>query len=131
MKAALDGFNEQTGPVFKIARDPRVTRIGRFIRKHSIDELPQLVNVLRGDMAIVGPRPPVPKEVAQYSPSQRRRLSVRPGLTCFWQVSGRNQISFEEWMRMDLDYIDRWSLGLDILLILKTIPAVVLSRGAS
>ena len=131
LKAKLAALNEQTGPVFKMKNDPRVTRIGRFIRKYSIDELPQLLNVLRGDMSIVGPRPPVPNEVARYEPWQRRRLSVRPGLTCIWQVSGRNQISFEEWMYMDMRYIDHWSLGEDFNLILKTVPVVVTGRGAS
>jgi exopolysaccharide biosynthesis polyprenyl glycosylphosphotransferase len=103
--------NEQNGPVFKMLRDPRITRVGAFIRRYSIDELPQLWNVLRGDMAIVGPRPPILKEVQQYQPWQRRRLSVRPGLTCFWQVSGRNAIGFEEWMQLDLQYVDQWSIG--------------------
>lgn len=131
LKEKLAALNEQTGPVFKMKNDPRITRIGRFIRKYSIDELPQLINVLRGDMSVVGPRPAVPKEVAQYQPWQRRRLSVRPGLTCIWQVSGRNQISFEEWMYLDMRYIDHWSLAEDISLILKTLPVVVTGRGAS
>lgn len=131
LKAKLAAQNEQTGPVFKMKNDPRVTRIGRFIRKFSIDELPQLVNVLRGDMSIVGPRPPVPQEVAKYEPWQRRRLSVRPGLTCIWQVSGRNQISFQEWMYLDMQYIDHWSLRQDFDLILKTVPVVITGRGAS
>ncbi len=131
LKKALMAKNEQTGPVFKMARDPRVTDIGRFLRKYSIDELPQLVNVLRGDMALVGPRPPVPSEVAKYEPWQRRRLSVRPGLTCVWQVSGRNQISFEEWMYLDMQYIDNWSLREDLSLIFRTVPVVLTGRGAS
>ena len=131
LKAKLLAFNEQSGPVFKLTRDPRVTAVGRFIRKHSLDELPQLVNVLRGDMTIVGPRPPVPSEVARYEAWQRRRLSVRPGLTCVWQVSGRNQISFEEWMYLDMRYIDHWTLAEDIRLILRTVPVVVTGRGAS
>ena len=131
LKARLAAQNEQTGPVFKMKNDPRITRIGRFIRKYSIDELPQLINVLRGDMSVVGPRPPVPQEVAQYEPWQRRRLSVRPGLTCIWQVSGRNQISFEEWMYLDMQYIDHWSLSQDLSLILKTVPVVLTGRGAS
>jgi lipopolysaccharide/colanic/teichoic acid biosynthesis glycosyltransferase len=108
-----------------------VTPVGRFIRKYSIDELPQLINVLWGDMSIVGPRPPIPSEVSQYDTWQLRRLSVRPGLTCIWQVSGRNQITFEQWMRMDLDYIDNWSLWRDLSLVLKTVPAVLRGRGAS
>jgi exopolysaccharide biosynthesis polyprenyl glycosylphosphotransferase len=130
-QCALLALNEQAGPVFKIARDPRVTRVGRFIRKFSIDELPQLINVLRGDMSLVGPRPPVPKEVVQYQPWQRRRLSVRPGLTCIWQVSGRNQIGFDAWMRLDMRYIDHWSLKGDAGLILRTLPIVFGGRGAS
>ncbi|HEX8793394.1 MAG TPA: sugar transferase [Polyangiaceae bacterium] len=131
LKAQLAAKNEQSGPVFKMKRDPRITAVGRFIRKYSIDELPQLVNVLRGDMAIVGPRPPVPSEVAKYEAWQRRRLSVRPGLTCVWQVSGRNEISFDEWMLLDMRYIDHWSLAQDLQLILKTVPVVLTGRGAS
>jgi exopolysaccharide biosynthesis polyprenyl glycosylphosphotransferase len=131
LKAKLMALNEQTGPVFKMARDPRITAFGRFIRKYSIDELPQLLNVLRGEMSIVGPRPPVPPEVAKYEAWQRRRLSVRPGLTCVWQVSGRNSISFDEWMYLDMQYIDHWSLAHDFELILKTVPVVLTGRGAS
>jgi exopolysaccharide biosynthesis polyprenyl glycosylphosphotransferase len=131
LKESLVKDNEQIGPVFKMRNDPRVTRVGRFIRKYSIDELPQLVNVLRGDMSIVGPRPPVPKEVAVYDAWQRRRLSVRPGLTCIWQVSGRNQISFEDWMYLDMQYIDHWSLARDFNLIFRTVPIVITGRGAS
>ena len=131
LKAKLMAFNEQQGPVFKMTRDPRITSVGRFIRKYSIDELPQLLNVLRGEMSIVGPRPPVPSEVEKYEAWQRRRLSVRPGLTCVWQVSGRNQISFEEWMYLDMQYIDHWSLAQDFQLILKTVPIVLTGRGAS
>jgi exopolysaccharide biosynthesis polyprenyl glycosylphosphotransferase len=131
LKNSLRDANEQSGPVFKMKNDPRVTRIGRFIRRYSIDELPQLINVLRGDMSLVGPRPPVPDEVAKYEAWQRRRLSVRPGLTCLWQVSGRNQISFEDWMVLDMQYIDHWSLGRDLNLICRTIPIVLSGRGAS
>jgi exopolysaccharide biosynthesis polyprenyl glycosylphosphotransferase len=131
LKALLAAQNEQTGPVFKMKHDPRVTAIGRFMRKHSIDELPQLVNVLRGDMSIVGPRPPVPTEVAKYETWQRRRLSVRPGLTCVWQVSGRNAISFQDWMLLDMRYIDHWSLAGDFGLIWRTVPVVLTGRGAS
>ena len=131
LKEKLAALNEQTGPVFKMKNDPRITGIGRFIRKYSIDELPQLLNVLRGEMSVVGPRPPVPKEVEKYAAWQRRRLSVRPGLTCIWQVSGRNQISFEEWMYLDMQYIDNWTLLTDLSLILKTVPVVVTGRGAS
>jgi len=123
--------NEQEGPVFKIRSDPRITRVGAFIRRHSIDELPQLWNVLVGDMSIVGPRPPILREVQQYQPWQRRRLSVRPGLTCFWQVSGRNEIGFDEWMKLDLKYVDQWSVGTDLRLILRTIPVVLTGSGAS
>ncbi|MFN0057649.1 MAG: sugar transferase [Planctomycetota bacterium] len=130
LKQELERENEMTGPVFKMKRDPRVTKLGRVLRKFSLDELPQLINVLVGDMSLVGPRPPLPSEVAVYEWWQRRRLSTRPGLTCHWQVSGRNQVSFEDWMRLDLEYIDRWSLWLDVKLILKTIPAVLRARGA-
>ena len=129
LQRALENQNEQSGPVFKIRRDPRVTPLGRILRKFSIDELPQLVNVLRGDMTLVGPRPPVAKEVAQYEPWQLRRLSVVPGLTCIWQVSGRNEIGFKDWMYLDLRYIDHWSLGQDLSLLLKTVPTVVAGRG--
>jgi exopolysaccharide biosynthesis polyprenyl glycosylphosphotransferase len=131
LKAKLMAHNEQTGPVFKMTRDPRVTGVGRLIRKYSIDELPQLLNVLRGEMSIVGPRPPVPAEVEKYEAWQRRRLSVRPGLTCVWQVSGRNETSFEEWMYLDMQYIDHWTLAQDFELILKTVPVVLSGRGAS
>ena len=131
LKSLLASANEQSGPVFKMRQDPRVTRVGRFIRKYSIDELPQLINVLRGDMSLVGPRPPVPAEVEQYEAWQRRRLSVRPGLTCIWQVSGRNQSSFEDWMYLDLQYIDHWSLSTDVNLLFRTVPAVITGRGAS
>ena len=131
LKAALVAANERSGPVFKIARDPRVTPIGRFLRKYSVDELPQLLNVLRGDMSIVGPRPAIPVEVARYEAWQRRRLSVRPGLTCVWQVSGRDQISFCSWMLLDMQYIDHWSLWQDMRLILRTVPVVLTGRGAS
>lgn len=132
LKDKLMAANEmQGGVVFKMKNDPRITRIGRFIRKFSIDELPQLINILRGDMTIVGPRPAVPREVAQYKVWQRRRLSVRPGLTCYWQVSGRNEIGFDEWMQLDLKYVDGWNLKIDFELILKTFPVVLTGRGAS
>jgi exopolysaccharide biosynthesis polyprenyl glycosylphosphotransferase len=131
LKSELAAQNEMDGPVFKIKHDPRITPIGRFIRKTSIDELPQLWNVLVGDMSLVGPRPPIPAEVAQYERWQLRRLSMRPGITCIWQVSGRNNIDFETWMKLDLQYIDNWSLFLDIKLLLKTIPVVLLRQGAS
>jgi exopolysaccharide biosynthesis polyprenyl glycosylphosphotransferase len=128
---ALLAANEQTGPVFKMKHDPRITRVGRFIRRYSIDELPQFWNVLVGDMSLVGPRPPLLKEVEAYEPWQRRRLSVRPGLTCFWQVAGRNAITFKEWMYLDLQYITQRSLFTDLRLIARTIPAVVSGSGAS
>lgn len=131
LRAQLEKANEQTGPVFKMKHDPRITSVGRFLRKHSLDELPQLFNVLRGDMSVVGPRPPLPSEVEKYEGWQRRRLSVRPGLTCIWQVSGRNQISFKDWMVLDMRYIDNWSFGEDVNLILKTFPVVLTGRGAS
>jgi exopolysaccharide biosynthesis polyprenyl glycosylphosphotransferase len=131
LKEKLMAKNEQTGPVFKMQNDPRITPIGRFIRKYSIDELPQLINILAGDMTIVGPRPAVIKEVVQYKAWQRRRLSVRPGLTCYWQVGGRNSIGFEDWMRLDLRYVDNWNLAIDFQLILQTFPAVFAGRGAS
>ena len=123
--------NEMEGPVFKLSRDPRVTRIGRFLRKTSFDELPQLWNVLVGEMSLVGPRPPLPVEVQRYDSWQRRKLSMRPGVTCLWQVNGRNNIrSFNDWVKMDLHYIDHWSLGLDWKILFKTVPAVVLGIGA-
>ncbi len=127
----LAHLNEMDGPVFKIRRDPRITPVGRFLRKFSLDELPQMWNVLRGDMSLVGPRPPVPNEVAKYEPWERRRLSVRPGITCLWQVGGRNQVGFRKWMELDLEYIDNWSLGLDLKILLKTVPTVISGRGAS
>ena len=122
--------NEMSGPVFKMADDPRITPVGRFLRKFSIDELPQLFNVVKGDMSLVGPRPPIYREVKEYQRWQRRRLSMRPGITCIWQVSGRNEIDFEEWMALDLQYIDNWSFWLDLKLLFKTIPAVLAGRGA-
>jgi lipopolysaccharide/colanic/teichoic acid biosynthesis glycosyltransferase len=131
VQAELLALNEMDGPVFKLHDDPRVTPVGRFLRRFSIDELPQLWNVLRGDMSLVGPRPPIPGEVSQYDLADRRRLSMRPGITCIWQVSGRNEIGFDEWVKLDLDYIDSWSLGQDFVLLLKTIPAVLSGRGAS
>ena len=127
----LEHLNEMDGPVFKIKNDPRVTRIGQFIRKTSIDELPQLVNVLRGQMSLVGPRPPLLAEVDRYEWLYRRRLSIKPGITCFWQISGRNEVSFKQWMEMDRDYIDNWSLWLDIKILAQTVPAVLFRRGAS
>jgi exopolysaccharide biosynthesis polyprenyl glycosylphosphotransferase len=123
-------LNEMDGPVFKMRNDPRVTPLGRFLRKSSIDELPQLWNVLRGEMSLVGPRAPLPEEVKEYSRWQRRRLSVKPGITCLWQISGRNEIDFHEWMKLDLLYIDNWSLLLDIKILLRTFPVVLIGKGA-
>jgi len=118
------------GPVFKIKHDPRIYPFGRFLRKTSLDELPQLFNVLKGDMSIVGPRPPLPVEVDMYEIWQRRRLSLKPGITCIWQVSGRNMVDFDRWMEMDLEYIDSWSLGLDFKIIAKTFLVVLFGYGA-
>jgi exopolysaccharide biosynthesis polyprenyl glycosylphosphotransferase len=127
---ALKAKNEMSGPVFKMANDPRVTQVGRFLRRTSLDEFPQFWNVLRGEMSIVGPRPPIPAEVRQYKRWQRRRLSMKPGITCIWQISGRNNIDFDHWMELDLEYIDHWSLWTDLEICLKTVPAVILARGA-
>ena len=126
----LSHLNEADGPVFKIARDPRITRMGRFIRTTSLDEIPQFWNVLKGDMSLVGPRPPIPEEVAQYEPWQLRRLDVQPGITCLWQISGRSRLGFEEWMRLDLQYIKRQSFLLDLRILIRTIPAVLSREGA-
>jgi exopolysaccharide biosynthesis polyprenyl glycosylphosphotransferase len=130
-KADLRALNEKSGPVFKMQHDPRVTRVGRILRKYSIDELPQVLNVLVGHMSLVGPRPPVPAEVAKYELDHRGRLSMRPGLTCLWQVSGRNEIEFEDWVKLDIEYVERWSLLLDLQILLATFPAVISGRGAS
>jgi len=127
----LAHLNEMMGPVFKITDDPRVTAVGRVLRRYSLDELPQLWNVFTGEMSIVGPRPPVPGEVAQYGETDRRRISMRPGLTCLWQINGRNSINFPEWVKLDLEYIDSWSLRKDFKIMLKTIPAVFRGTGAS
>jgi exopolysaccharide biosynthesis polyprenyl glycosylphosphotransferase len=125
-------LNQVKGPAFKAKKDPRVTRLGRLLRRFSIDELPQLVNVLKGDMSLVGPRPPIPEEVSQYEHWQRRRLSMKPGLTGLWQVSGRAELDdFESWINLDLAYIDQWSLWLDLKILLRTIPAVLSARGAA
>ena len=127
----LEALNEVDGPVFKIRNDPRCTAIGRFMRKFSLDELPQLVNIIKGDMSFVGPRPPLPEEVEKYEPWQRRRLRMQPGLTCLWALEGRSKLSFRRWMELDLEYIDHWSMLLDWKIILKTIPIVLVGRGAS
>ena len=127
----VERLNEATGPVFKIRNDPRVTRVGRFLRRTSIDELSQLINVLRGDMSLVGPRPLPVRDVEGFTEDwQRRRFSVKPGMTCLWQVSGRSGISFDQWMEMDMAYIDRSSLALDFRILLRTIPAVIRGTGA-
>lgn len=129
--ARLQLQNEMNGPAFKMKRDPRVTKFGKFLRRYSLDELPQLWNVFKGDMSLVGPRPPVPGEVNSYQRRDRRRLSMRPGITCTWQVSGRNDIvDFESWVKLDLEYIDNWSLRRDFVLLARTIPAVLSGNGA-
>lgn len=130
-KVELQHLNQRDGPAFKMDNDPRMTKIGRFIRRLSIDELPQLFNVLSGEMSLVGPRPPLPEEVKRYEWLFRKRLSVKPGITCIWQISGRNSVSFEDWMEMDHQYIENWSLGLDLKILVKTIPAVLFGSGAS
>ena len=127
----LQHKNEQTGPAFKMADDPRITKVGKFIRKTSLDELPQLFNILKGDMSLVGPRPPIPREVREYNSYQMQRLLVKPGLTCIWQVSGRNNIGFDEWVDMDLEYIKNRNLLLDIKLILKTVKVLFGDSNAS
>ncbi|HZG86170.1 sugar transferase [Paenibacillus sp.] len=130
LKAKLVSQNEADGPVFKIKSDPRVTRVGHFIRKYSLDELPQLFNVLFGSMSLIGPRPPLPQEVEQYSDHQWRRLDLLPGITGLWQVSGRSDLSFEEWVSLDIYYIQHWSFGLDLKILLRTVPVVLFSKGA-
>jgi exopolysaccharide biosynthesis polyprenyl glycosylphosphotransferase len=130
LKPSLEPYNEMGGPAFKMSNDPRVTRFGAFLRRTSLDELPQIWNVLRGDMSYVGPRPVPVEEAEHLEPWQRRRLSMKPGITCLWQVSGRNELTWEEWIRLDLEYIDNWSLWLDLKIALKTIPAVLFGRGA-
>jgi lipopolysaccharide/colanic/teichoic acid biosynthesis glycosyltransferase len=130
-KAEYMQQNEMNGPVFKLRNDPRVTRPGRWLRRYSIDELPQLWSVVRGDMSLVGPRAPGPEEFARFERWQCGKLAVKPGITCIWQVSGRSEISdFDTWARLDLDYIESWNLALDLVLLLRTIPAVISARGA-
>ena len=131
-KHELEAMNEMSGPVFKITKDPRITPLGKILRRYSLDELPQLWNVMRGEMSLVGPRPLPVDEVRRFNDlAHRRRLSVKPGITCLWQVKGRNQISdFKDWVRLDLEYIDNWSLWLDIKILLRTVPAVFIATGA-
>jgi lipopolysaccharide/colanic/teichoic acid biosynthesis glycosyltransferase len=129
-KAGLLAHNEMRGPVFKLSNDPRVTPLGRWLRKYSLDELPQLWSVLKGDMSLVGPRPPLQSEYQHFTEWQKQKLSVKPGLTCLWQVSGRNEIKdINEWVRLDLEYIRKWSLWLDLKILLRTVPAVLLGSG--
>jgi lipopolysaccharide/colanic/teichoic acid biosynthesis glycosyltransferase len=131
-KAELEVLNEMDGPVFKVSNDPRVTPIGKFLRRWSIDEWPQMINVLLGDMSLVGPRPLPVDEVRRFDDfAHRRRLSVKPGLTCLWQVNGRNDVtSFRDWVRLDLEYIDNWSIWLDLKILMKTVPVVLMGTGA-
>lgn len=130
MRKDLLHLNEADGPVFKIKNDPRLHPLGSFLRRTSIDELPNLFNVLRGEMSLVGPRPPLPSEVQHYGAYEMRRLTVMPGITCLWQINGRSSVTFEEWMRLDNEYIDDWSPLLDIAILVKTIPAVIRKDGA-
>ena len=131
LKEKLAHQNEMSGPMFKMKDDPRVTKVGKFIRKTSLDELPQLWNVLKGDMSLVGPRPSLHKEVVQFEKWMYRRLSVKPGLTCYWQVSGRNNIDFEDWMKLDIKYVDERNLYIDIKLIFKTVLVLFGDKNAS
>ena len=131
LKEKLAAQNEMSGPMFKMKDDPRVTKVGKFIRKTSIDELPQLWNVLKGDMSLVGPRPSLPKEVAQFEDWMHKRLDVKPGLTCYWQVSGRNNIDFEDWMKLDVKYVEERNLWIDIKLIFKTVEVSFGDKNAA
>ena len=131
LKEKLAAQNEMSGPMFKMKDDPRVTKVGKFIRKTSLDELPQLWNVLKGDMSLVGPRPSLPKEVAQFEDWMYKRLEVKPGLTCYWQVSGRNNIDFEDWMKLDIRYVEEKNLWIDIKLIFKTVFVLFGDKNAA
>jgi lipopolysaccharide/colanic/teichoic acid biosynthesis glycosyltransferase len=126
----LNHLNEAEGPIFKIKRDPRITKVGAFLRKTSLDELPQILNIFKGEMSLVGPRPPLPEEVEEYNDYQRGRLAVLPGLTCLWQVQGRSNLPFDRWVELDIEYIRNQSLWLDFKILLKTIPAVIKGTGA-
>jgi exopolysaccharide biosynthesis polyprenyl glycosylphosphotransferase len=130
VKESLNNLNKMDKVVFKIKDDPRITKTGRFLRRFSLDELPQLFNVLKGDMSLVGPRPPLAMEVKQYEDWQRKRLAIKPGLTCTWLIRGRSDLPFEKWMRLDLEYINNWSLTLDLLILLRTIPTIISGKGA-
>jgi len=129
-QADLAALNEADGPIFKIRQDPRLTRVGRFLRRLSLDELPQFINVLSGDMSLVGPRPPIPREVERYEDWHHQRLEVAPGLTGLWQVSGRSELTFDEMVLLDIWYIENWNLGLDFKILLRTVPAVFFGNGA-
>src|SRR6185295_8570946 len=130
LKDQLKELNEMSGPMFKLSRDPRVTSVGSWMRRYSLDELPQLYSVLKGDMSLVGPRPPLVTEYAEFTNYQKQKLAVKPGITCLWQVNGRNQINdFDEWIRLDLQYIGAWSLGLDLRILFKTLRAVFAGSG--
>ena len=130
MRERLGSKNEASGPVFKMKKDPRITKVGAILRRTSIDEIPQIINVIKGDMSMVGPRPALPLEVEKYSELERRRLEVKPGITCLWQIKGRSNIPFEEWVKLDIEYIDNQSIWLDFKIIIKTIPAVIKGSGA-
>ena len=129
-QAALQKFNEAEGPLFKMKQDPRITRLGKWLRRLSLDELPQFYNVLQGDMSLIGPRPPLPAEVEQYQEWHKRRLEVSPGITGLWQVSGRSELTFDEMALLDIYYIENWSLGLDTKILWQTVPRVLFGSGA-
>jgi lipopolysaccharide/colanic/teichoic acid biosynthesis glycosyltransferase len=130
LKKQLEGLNEMQGPVFKLTNDPRITRLGAWLRRYSMDELPQLFSVLKGDMSLVGPRPPLVTEYARFNEYQKQKLAVKPGITCLWQINGRNEVKdFEEWMKLDLEYIRRWTPGLDLWILLKTAGEVFAGSG--